>query len=1013
MASYTKKSPWPPRSNPDLVWSRDWQRPTTHEYSQAFIAWGLPYNALEDKNEPKDPKLVLVRHILRSIRLGEESRGQYLDKLADRIAQYQQNPNHVFDSEMESPVLYDRLPYQSDVTHWTMSEWAPPPKWGLSRQFLELNRNLGYWGVKRDKKYLIQEGPNDQLTEFSAWELYTISLANSPYNPTYWIARAFQFFRDSFYDLALGDAYRAMVLVEVITDPFQRNRRTGLYNLVHSAVEQHLTRAAREEPPIMEKLRSNLGVPYFLYPLRQAVNHIISLCLLQLGDWKDYEIHEQYLLDRLIMTEADKKLFQGRQSRMRDAVDRWKHDKLPRHTWRHEIRGGFVSGKRHPQAQPVDRSAEAFRQRLTVKYVRGCAGVDADLLEVRVTPDGGLGVFASKDIAAGTLILVDEPNVRGLSRYVEDREKVLALDEYARSCQDSMAVTTEPPKIDPERYRCENCFRRPRKNEVLQARRQALLLKAADNSDDESEMTKYLKQYLCYCATKDPHIYFCWRDTKVAEDTWDELFQPSSENAAVQRRVEHRDRTAIQKEQEQLPDQEDMTDIIYYGLGGEIAGHTDERMSGGVISDGEYDTSSIEGEMHFNIGGRKKHKKEEGGRVRTRLPNGRYTCFHRCSQSGRHKCCALGVPVEPEPESPGILDMYPLSPLQLSPPRRPPGPEALLSPIRPPRSREESPHDSHQDSTEYEDEFEGGPAAQCVQIARSVFHHSACGIDWRWLYEATQSHWEDHNTILSILLRDVFDMTIEKQKKEHRRYIVPSEIDPMIMLSGGEDRPSRKFPFSWSGNIVVPFDILEALGVDIFRDHRFDTWTIQVVLRKLLINACPWDPHRRGDTADASNPSSSVRQIPDMLQPSTSNPELNDLRSFVVHCGFALINHGCANAANATWGFDLDERHDGHNRESEPGIPNMIWVQTERAVEAGEEILIRYFPDQEPNRRRWKARRLFGEDCRCESCAEARAAGVDLDSSPSPDPEPFSPEAGSDDVVEVEAPGATRAGRSL
>jgi hypothetical protein len=266
---------------------------------------------------------------------------------------------------------------------------------------------------------------------------------------------------------------------------------------------------------------------------------------------------------------------------------------------------------------------------------------------------------------------------------------------------------------------------------------------------------------------------------------------------------------------------------------------------------------------------------------------------------------------------------------------------------------------------------------------------------------------------LSILLRDVFDMTIKEQRKEHRRYIVPSEIDPMIMLSGGEHRPERKFPFSWSGNIVVPFDILEALGVNIFKDHRFDTWTIQVVLRKLLINACPWDPHRRGNTADPSNPSFSLRNIPDPPPPSTSNPQPDDLRTFVVHCGFALINHGCAETANTVWEFDVDERHDGPYQASEPGIPNMILVKTKRAIKAGEEILIKYFPDEKPNRRRWKAQRLFGEDCRCASCAAARAAEVDLDSSPSPEP----PGGGGDDAAaEVEnsqnLPPHTRAAES-
>ncbi len=76
---------------------------------------------------------------------------------------------------------------------------------------------------------------------------------------------------------------------------------------------------------------------------------------------------------------------------------------------------------------------------------------------------------------------------------------------------------------------------------------------------------------------------------------------------------------------------------------------------------------------------------------------------------------------------------------------------------------------------------------------------------------------------MSFLLLDVFDRTLLLRTQQPNSRILAHEVDDLLPLRGVVDLPEQHFPFTYSANIVVPFDILLNLGVKIFRELDFDT----------------------------------------------------------------------------------------------------------------------------------------------------------------------------------------------
>jgi hypothetical protein len=167
---------------------------------------------------------------------------------------------------------------------------------------------------------------------------------------------------------------------------------------------------------------------------------------------------------------------------------------------------------------------------------------------------------------------------------------------------------------------------------------------------------------------------------------------------------------------------------------------------------------------------------------------------------------------------------------------------------------------------------------------------------------------------------------------------------------GAEDQPEQNFPFSFAANVKVPFDILSYLGVNIFRDLRFDTWVIQLVLRKLLVNAIPWDTDRRElDDVETNKSQMEEGNRINALAFERIKADFNDLYIFP---GAAMFNHSCHDEHNVTWQWDEE-------------IPNRLFLCADRVIKAGEELRIKYSPSRLQALQQHK---LLGGPCLCPVC---------------------------------------------
>ncbi|KAJ5082161.1 hypothetical protein N7532_011204 [Penicillium argentinense] len=256
----------------------------------------------------------------------------------------------------------------------------------------------------------------------------------------------------------------------------------------------------------------------------------------------------------------------------------------------------------------------------------------------------------------------------------------------------------------------------------------------------------------------------------------------------------------------------------------------------------------------------------------------------------------------------------------------------------------------------------------CQEIASKLYHFDTCGRSWYWLHNCMRLEtwwWGDkqyfshsnevHGTYLSLLMRSVIEITLKRRLVEETD-LSPHQISELLILDGNSMTwRDSWFPFTMAANIIVPFDILKYMGVNIFRDLSFDTWTLQIVLRKLLANAVPWDLRRRDDhdiitTWDESKRMPTPREQEKRLNKNQSfrmlDPAFEDLYLFP---GLSLFNHACDTKNNADWGYD-------------EGIPNRVLVWATKDIQAGEEIKIRYQHDPLEAK---DAERLFGSNCQC------------------------------------------------
>ncbi|KAK2861148.1 hypothetical protein FQN49_004495 [Arthroderma sp. PD_2] len=269
------------------------------------------------------------------------------------------------------------------------------------------------------------------------------------------------------------------------------------------------------------------------------------------------------------------------------------------------------------------------------------------------------------------------------------------------------------------------------------------------------------------------------------------------------------------------------------------------------------------------------------------------------------------------------------------------------------------------------DDAASGKGLSCLEIARSLYHNRVCGKDWNWLHNAMRPcHWldfsvpselgslshtnEKHGTLLSLLLREVFDITLLRRKTDNKPNLLAYEIDELMPIMQWS-AIGKSLPFSFAANIQVPFNILSCLGVNIFRDFTFDTWVIQLALRKLLMSAIPWHPD--GEERDKDIPehqkeinkrTTGIRAVA-AIDVNEVMPTFPNLYVFPV---VSLFQHACPPHHNVDWNWDTE-------------VPNRVILHAKRDIRGGEELSIRYSKLSLTND---QACRLFSRSCDCTGC---------------------------------------------
>lgn len=650
--------------------------------------------------------------------------------------------------------------------------------------------NLDHWGIARTNRPILSPATNEKLT---ALDMYTAAIALSPYNPTYWTSRAYCHYLQGFFDLAIGDAYRAEVLCEVLTTAFKRNRQPGLYTRVWDAVQMHLmaeVKITNAMPPEIIRMRGPNGINYFIPTLRNAIHNITSLSLAAMNCWEDFEIqmeqHEKRnLFARDSMIPSQRKIVVQpiiEEMRSRKAKPTADHPSLYGHEWMQV----WVSGEtRYPYEQvDVNREAAAFISALntnvftTSEHAEVKTSCEVRSAGLRDGSSNGLGVFAKSGISKGTVIHYEEPVLRG-----HLQPNILGDDR-------NPGQHTIP--------RCDNCKRVIPPAQVAHLRKNWPFITGTTPNVNGAH-----HPLNCLC-----------------------LDQIST--------------TSLGQCNDSIP-------VPLFCIDNQI-------------------------------------KRRQGG----------LTCKAIASQ----------------------LYAFP--------------------------------------------EFSRAEWGWLQDTMRANIQHHQAG-------DFYVSHHEKQGTILSLLLKNVLEITLHRREQDPD--LLAHEINELLVLENGTDanKPWSQswFPFTMSGNIRVPFDILGELGVNIFRDLSFDTWVLQIVLRKLHINAAPWDPARRANTnpfTQFDGPKSvPVTVVQEKMKATKSSfsplePSFSNLYLFP---GLSMFNHACRGSENATWGFDTT-------------VPNRLIIYATKDIASDEEIRVPYqnlrFPSVINDAPNGENQRLLGKNCNCDQC---------------------------------------------
>ena len=118
---------------------------------------------------------------------------------------------------------------------------------------------------------------------------------------------------------------------------------------------------------------------------------------------------------------------------------------------------------------------------------------------------------------------------------------------------------------------------------------------------------------------------------------------------------------------------------------------------------------------------------------------------------------------------------------------------------------------------------------ECQTRAWASYHRVSCRKDFSWLLEAAKS--ANHSNLPGIdglIWLRILSMCV--QSNSH-----PLEHPLLARLTSQYNSETvNRWSFEWS--VDVPIRILRQLNIDVWADHRFDTWVLQIIWARLMNN---------------------------------------------------------------------------------------------------------------------------------------------------------------------------------
>jgi hypothetical protein len=203
----------------------------------------------------------------------------------------------------------------------------------------------------------------------------------------------------------------------------------------------------------------------------------------------------------------------------------------------------------------------------------------------------------------------------------------------------------------------------------------------------------------------------------------------------------------------------------------------------------------------------------------------------------------------------------------------------------------------------------------CRELALANYHQTLCGKNFDWLYEMKGSNAPE---MMPCVYLRILAMCVQQGNSHPLQHPAIARLTPCY---------SSNYPALWSfnGNIIQPIKILQALGVDVFTDLRYDTWVLQTIWWRMKNNMA-------GNNSDLS-------------QSKGTTMYANPIYSF--------FNHSCF-----------------------PNVGDRIYGTTIHAfacrdIRKGEELFVDYV-EGITNQRAVALAQWLGKDCSCSKCKQER-----------------------------------------